>query len=88
VVYADSIRDRKTGVIFHSAEELRARLTELVTYPEMARQVGDAARDYVTRERMLAGQVGARIAWYRDLWDRRDALTAALRARVPALAGG
>jgi len=27
----------------------------------------------------------ARTAWYRDLWDRREALNEALRARVPAL---
>jgi hypothetical protein len=85
-VYAGSIQDRETGVIFHSAEELRARLSELIAYPEMARRIGDAGRAYVVRERMLAGQVGARIAWYRALWDRREALTGALLARVPALA--
>jgi hypothetical protein len=34
---------------------------------------------------MLAYQVAERMAWYRDLVDRRDALTRALRARVPGL---
>jgi hypothetical protein len=35
---------------------------------------------------MLAYQVAPRIAWYRSLWARRAELTAALLARVPALA--
>jgi glycosyltransferase involved in cell wall biosynthesis len=88
VVYAGSIKDRETGIIFHSAEELRARLSELLAYPDIARSIGDAARAYVTRERMLAAQVATRIAWYRDLCARREELTASLLARVPALAPG
>jgi len=88
VVYAASIQDRETGIIFHNAEELAARLSELLAYPNMARSIGDAAHNYVTQERMLATQVAARITWYRDLWARREELTAALLARVPALAPG
>jgi hypothetical protein len=33
---------------------------------------------------MLAYQVAPRIAWYRSLWERRDALFAAQRERVRA----
>jgi glycosyltransferase involved in cell wall biosynthesis len=36
-------------------------------------------------ERRLAYQVADRIAWYRDLWDRRDELTAALLARLVSM---
>jgi glycosyltransferase involved in cell wall biosynthesis len=82
VAYADSIDDGKTGLIFHDPEELRVRLLRLVAMPELARAIGDAARAYVENERMLAYQVAARLAWYRDLWDRRSALTAALIARL------
>ena len=84
VVYAASVINGQTGVMFHSAEELRTRLSELVAFPAMAREIADAARAYVARERMLADQVAARVAWYRQLWDQRADLTAALRDRLGA----
>jgi len=86
VVYADSIADGRTGVIFRSPEELRHRLSLLVANPDMARAIGDNARAYVRDERMLAYQIPQRAAWYLDLWNRRDDLHDALLARVPELA--
>jgi len=82
IVYADSIEDGRTGVLFRSPEELRDRLLRLVAMPELARNLGDAARHYVANERMMAYQVNARIAWYRSLWARRVELTNALYARM------
>jgi glycosyltransferase involved in cell wall biosynthesis len=86
VTYGDSIEDGRTGLLFHDAEELRDRLLRLAAMPELARALGDAAREYVAGERMLAYQVAQRIAWYRSLWARRDELTRALRARLAVLA--
>ncbi len=85
VVYADTIVDGRTGLIFTDADSLRAKLLHLIAMPELARALGEAAREYVAEERMLAYQVAPRIAWYRALWQRREELTAALRARVPWL---
>ncbi|HEY1856739.1 class I SAM-dependent methyltransferase [Acidocella sp.] len=85
VVYAGTIRDGQTGVIFRDATELRAGLLRLLADPEAMRNMAEAARLYVAEERMLAYQVSARSSWYRSLWARRDELNAALRARVPAL---
>jgi SAM-dependent methyltransferase len=82
VVYSDSIEDGRTGVLFRSPEELRDRLLRLVAMPDLARNLGDAARHYVASERMMAYQVNARIAWYRSLWARRVELTNALYARM------
>lgn len=82
VVYADSIEDGRTGVLFRSPDELRDRLLRLVAMPDLARNLGDAARHYVASERMMAYQVNARIAWYRSLWARRVELTNALYARM------
>lgn len=82
VVYGATIEDGRTGLLFADARELHDRLLRLVVMPELARDLADAARDYVAAERMLAYQVADRIAWYRSLWERRDELTAALRARV------
>jgi glycosyltransferase involved in cell wall biosynthesis len=83
VVYADSIEDGKTGLLFKNAMEMRGHLLRILAYPEASRRMADAARAYVAQNRMLAYQVADRIAWYRALWERRDELNAALRARVP-----
>jgi glycosyltransferase involved in cell wall biosynthesis len=85
VVYAESIQDGKTGLLFRNAEELRQRLLRLVTNPDMARAMGDAARAWVAKHRMLAYQAADRVAWYRSLWNRRAELTAALYERMPEL---
>jgi SAM-dependent methyltransferase len=89
IVYADSIEDGHTGLLFRDADELRERLLRLVAMPDLARSLGEAARHYVASERMLAYQVAPRIAWYRSLWSRREELNNALYARtmqVPRLA--
>ena len=85
VVYGDAIEEGRTGLLFRNAEELHARLLRLAVMPELACELGEAARTYVIEERMLAYQVASRIAWYRSLWARRDTLTAALRARLAAM---
>lgn len=82
VVYADSIEDGRTGLLFHDPPQLRACLLRLLTMPELARDIGDAARRYVARNRMLAYQVGPRIAWYRSLWAKRAALADLRAARM------
>lgn len=86
VVYADSVQDGVTGVLFHDAQELRSRLSQLVANMDASRAMADAARAWVAGNRMLAYQMSARIAWYRSLWARRAELTDALIARIPQLA--
>jgi SAM-dependent methyltransferase len=85
VVYGDSIEDGRTGLLFRDGEELRARLLRLTAMPAMARGLGDAARSYVSAERMLAYQVAPRITWYRSLWERREELERARQARMADL---
>jgi len=82
VVYSDSIEDGRTGLLFSDPAEFNSRLLRLLSMPELARDIGDAARTYVSDNRMLAYQVAPRLAWYRSLWLRREALTAAMRARM------
>ena len=85
-VYADSIEDGRTGALFDDAAELRLKLLHLLDDAPRAKAMADAARSEVVRTRMLAYQVAARAAWYRDLWARRFELHAALLARAPGLA--
>jgi hypothetical protein len=86
VVYADSIQDGVTGVLFRDPGELHSRLTQLVAHMDAVRQIGDAARAWVAEHRMLAYQMRDRIAWYQSLWARRAELTEALFRRMPQLA--
>lgn len=81
-VYGNTIENGRTGLIFRNEAELREALLRLISAPDLGRALGDAARAYVARERMLAYQTAPRIAWYRKLWERRAELNAALRARV------
>lgn len=86
VVYGRTVEDGRTGVLFRDANELYTALLRLISIPASARALGDAARQYVAAQRMIAYQVADRLAWYRSLWDRREELGAALAARVPELA--
>ena len=85
-VYEQSVADGQTGVLFRSPEELGQRLLRLVANPDITQAIGDAARAYVARERMLAYQIAERTAWYHDLWARREELHRALLERMPELA--
>ena len=85
VVYGDVVEDGRTGMLFEDDTQLRVCLLRLLAYPESGRQMADAARRYVAQERMLAYQVAKRHAWYQALWQRREALNAALQARMPML---
>jgi SAM-dependent methyltransferase len=85
VVYRDSIAHGETGLIFDNPGEFHRQLLRLATIPDLALELGNNARRMVIEQRMLASQVEPRIAWYRDLWERRVALTAALRARIEGL---
>jgi len=82
VVYGDSIEDGRTGLLFRDPVEFHAQLLRLLAMPDWARGLGDAARRYVAEERMLAYQVAPRIAWYRSLWGRREALDATRLERM------
>jgi hypothetical protein len=85
VVYEDSIVDGHTGILFHDPLELEQRLLRLVVDPAAGRTIADTARTHVLQNRMLAGQVAARVRWYHSLWERREELHASLLARVPEL---
>jgi SAM-dependent methyltransferase len=86
-VYGASIRDGETGLIVQGPGEFSAALRSLLTDPARALAIAEAARRHVAQHRMLAAQVAPRLAWYRDLWARREALDAALLTRVPEAAG-
>ncbi len=87
VVYGGTIRHGETGLIAASPAAVEASLRNLLAAPDKALAMAEAARRWVMAERMMAGQVEARLAWYHGLWERRAALDAALLQRCPAIAG-
>ena len=84
-VYAASIEDGRTGILFRDPEELATGCCGSSPCPTSPAASRDAARAHVAAKRMLAYQVAGRIAWYRSLWARRVELTRALVGRVPEL---
>jgi glycosyltransferase involved in cell wall biosynthesis len=85
VVYGKSVEDGRTGLLFRDAAELEQRLYRLVANPDVARDIGEASRKYVTANRMLTYQTAVRAEWYHSLWARRDQLQLDLIARIPEL---
>jgi glycosyltransferase involved in cell wall biosynthesis len=83
VVYGATVQDGRTGMIVRTPAEVGAALRALLAAPEKARAMGAAARDWVAANRMMARQVETRLAWFRSLWERREALDAALVRRAP-----
>jgi hypothetical protein len=82
VVYANSVENGHTGLLFRDPVQFHSGLLRLMAMPESAREMADTARRYVIDNRMLAYQVAPRIAWYRSLWARRDALNMARHERM------
>jgi len=84
-VYAATLRHGETGMIFRTPKEFRNLLGGLISDPGRRKALAQGAWEYVRRERLLAGQTAARLAWYRDLCARREQLTRELCERVPEL---
>jgi glycosyltransferase involved in cell wall biosynthesis len=88
VVYGASIRPWETGAVYADPAEFGAALDRLIREPALRARLRAAAHAYIADARLLSHQVATRAAWYRDLAARREALTQALLARVPALSTG
>jgi len=87
-VYAATIRDGETGVLFDSPEALESRLIALIDDDARRQAISRAAYAHVRDARMLAYHVEARARWYRMLLSERARLDRELREREPRLAGG
>ncbi len=84
-VYGDSVKQGETGFLYSDPISFQRILMVLLAEPSLGRAAGDAARSDIAHHRMLAYQVPRRVAWYRSLWDRREALRRALLSRIPEL---
>jgi len=84
-VYAQSIQDGKTGRLFTDPTQMTTILEEWIHNPSHARTLGQNAHDWVRNTRLIKHFTAKREDWYRDLWARREELTAKLYERVPEM---
>lgn len=81
-VYGDVIRHGRNGLIAPEIGDWAPMLIQALDDDAARQRMARSAWEYVQGARMFAQQVSARHAWYRDLWARREALTAAMMARM------
>ena len=81
-VYAATLRDGRTGFLYHNPQEFAQRLRLLIEDRERRLETAAAAYRYVREERLLAQHYGERLAWYRELIARREELDRELTQRL------
>lgn len=73
-VYAATVRDGETGLIYRSPKEFAQKLDLLIRRADLRRSLAENAYRYVADQRLLAGHLDAYILAYRELFDRREEL--------------
>lgn len=86
-VYEASVRDGDTGFLYRSPEEFAERLRLLVEDRPRRLKMAEEAYRYVAQERLLSRHYEERLAWYEELFARREELDRELLARLENVAG-
>ena len=73
-VYAATVRDGETGLIYHHPKEFAQKLDLLIRRADLRRGIAENAYRYVAEQRLLAGHLNDYILAYRELFDRREEL--------------
>jgi spore maturation protein CgeB len=84
-VYAASVEDGKTGVLFHSPVEFEERLRELIRNRDLRRRIAGEAYNWVKENRLHSQHYRKRYEWYLRMRDMLPHLNQELRVRVPEL---
>lgn len=84
-VYADSLRDGETGLLYETEAEFENHLSRLIEDATLRRRLSENAWDWVKENRLLSKHYRQRLEWYHSLYSRYDELTEAIRRRVPGL---
>jgi len=85
-VYAGTVADGRTGMLFDTADALERRLLTLIDDDAGRAAIARAAHDHVRRERLLSHHIADRLLWYKSLIADRARLDQELVARLPELA--
>ena len=74
IVYAATVRDGETGMIYHSPEEFAEKLDLLIKRADLRRTLAENAYRYVAEHRLLEQHMDDYIAAYREMFERREEL--------------
>ncbi len=77
-VYAASIVEGQTGLIYHSAEDFAAKLNELIINRDLRCRITTQAYEWVKDNRLLCQHFRQRRDWYLQMYNRLPELNHAL----------
>ena len=81
-VYQNSVRDGRTGFIYHNAAEFFQLLCALIENPLLRKETAQLAYSYVKENRMLADHYEERLDSYLEMLAKMPELEQARRARI------
>lgn len=84
-VYANSIMDGQTGLLYQTPADFEHRLTALLDHPDLRHTLAQQAYRWVGTQRMQAYYYRDRYDWYCQMRDRLPELNDSLRRRIPEL---
>lgn len=84
-VYARSIVDGKTGLLYETLPEFEQKLRRLIADTPWRRTLAENAYTWVRDNRLISQHYRDRVQWYWEMRSRLPELNEALRQRVPAI---
>ena len=81
-VYAGTVRDGETGLLYHSPKEFAEKLDLLIQRADLRRTLAENAYRYVAEHRLLDQHLDEYIAAYREMFARREEFEQDRRRRV------
>ena len=81
-VYAGTVHDGETGLIFRSPKEFAQKLDLLIRRADLRRTLAEKAYRYVAEHRLLDQHIDDYIHAYREMFERREELERARLRRV------
>ena len=81
-VYAGTVQDGETGLIYHSTQEFVEKLDLLIERADLRRALAENAYRYVAEHRLLDQHIDDYIAAYREMFARREEFEQERRRRV------
>ena len=81
-VYAGTVREGETGLIYHSTQEFAEKLDLLIRRADLRRTLAENAYRYVAEHRLLEQYIDDYIAAYREMFARREEFEQERRRRV------
>ena len=81
-VYAGTVRDGETGLIFRTPKEFAQKLDLLIRRADLRRTLAENAYRYVAEHRLLEQHIDDYIHAYREMFERREELERARLQRV------